>query len=360
MPMGMSPQSMDETGGGRVDSGMRWGGRVSGSRVEVWRGPLVESRHRVSVAVVDGGGRMRACAGDPTVPVFARSSAKPIQALPLAEDGVLERFGMGDRELALACASHSGEPRHVSVATAMLRRIGLDDTSLACGPQEPFHEASARSLRSAGQPAGRIHNNCSGKHAGMLALARSHGWMVAGYQEASHPVQERMLVEVARWTELPESEIQLGTDGCGVVTFGVPLVSLAGAFARLAAAARRGDPGPSRVVRAMTTYPELVGGTGRLCTDLMRAGGGRILAKTGAEGMYCAGVPGAELGVAIKVEDGAKRASGPALLGVLRELGLLAEEEMAELESHANPDVVNTRGEIVGRIRASIELEPGS
>ncbi len=328
------------------------------ARVEVRRGAIVESRHAVSVAVVDGDGELRAGAGDPELLTFARSAIKPIQALPLAEDGVLDRFGLTAMDLALACASHSGEPRHVELALGMLRKIGLDEHALACGPHAPMHEPSAHALRDAGRAATRVHNNCSGKHAGMLALARAHGWSVGGYYDADHPVQQRMLHEVVRWSGMAPEDIVLATDGCGIVTFALPLVAMARAYGAFATAARRGEEGPSTVVRAMTMFPELVGGTNRLCTELMRTAGGRIFAKVGAEGVYCAGITGAELGIALKVEDGSRRAAEPALLAVLHALGLLTDDEIASLARFAEPVVRNTRGERVGELRAVIELAP--
>jgi len=328
--------------------------------VEVWRGPLVESRHRVHVAVVDAEGELRASAGESSLVTYARSSIKPLQAIPLVEDGVVERYGFTERELALACASHSGEPRHVEVARAMLRKVGVDEEALACGADPPYGDEARRTLRASGEQPGRIHNNCSGKHAGMLALAAANGWRLAGYTEAEHPVQRRMARVLSEWTGVPAEEMPTGVDGCGVVTFAVPLSALASAFARLAGAARRGgESAGAVVVRAMARHPDMVGGTGRLCTDLANATGGRVLAKIGAEGVYAATVPGAELGIALKVEDGARRAAGPALLATLRNLGLLSEDELAALSGHAESELLNTRGERVAAIRCVAELEPG-
>ena len=330
------------------------------AHVEVWRGGIVESRHCVSVAVVDGSGVLRASAGDPELVAYARSAVKPMQAVPLIEDGVLDRFHFTPVELALACASHSAEPRHVEGVYGMLRKIGADEHALACGAHAPMHEPSARALREAGRAPTRIHNNCSGKHAGMLALARAHGWPLAGYQDEAHEVQQRMLHEIARWTRMQPDEITCGVDGCGVVTFAVPLIALAGAFASFAAAARRGEGAAARIVGAMTSHPEYVAGTDRMCTELMRVAGGRIFAKVGAEGVYCAGVPGAELGIALKVEDGALRAAEPVLLAVLRKLGLLSDDELATLARFVEPDIRNTRGERVGTVRAIVQLTPAS
>jgi L-asparaginase II len=324
--------------------------------VEVLRGEHVESVHEVSVAVVDAQGRLRAHAGNPDRYAFARSAIKAIQAIPLLEDGVAARFGITEEELALCCASHSGEPRHVQLAGSILRRIAAGEEALACGPHWPMSAEAAKRLREAGVEPSRSHNNCSGKHAGMLALARHHGWPLAGYQLADHPVQQRMLREVVRWTGMEADDIRTGVDGCGVVTFAVPLFALARATASLAAEARRGGTGAADAVQAMIRHPWVVGGTGRLCTELMKAATGRIFAKVGAEGVYCAGIPGAELGLALKVHDGASRAAEPALLGVLRALALLAPEELAALASWATPPVTNTRAEVVGSVSCRVEL----
>ena len=325
--------------------------------VEVRRGDTVESVHHVHIAVVDGHGRLRAHAGDPGFVAFARSAIKPLQTVPLIEDGAADQFGFTDAEIALCCASHSGEPRHVTTVDAMLRKIGAVEEALACGPHEPLGRQAAQDLAKQRLEPTRVHNNCSGKHTGMLALARAHGWPLAGYHEHGHPVQQRMLQELARWAEVEPDEIETAVDGCGVVTFALPIDRLARAFARFAAAARRGDDAPTRIVQAMVRNPEYVAGTERLCTELMRVARGRIFAKVGAEGVYCAGVPGAELGVALKVEDGAVRAAEPALIATLKALAVLSEDEVGELARYAEPDITNTRGEQVGMLRARIRLE---
>ena len=326
-------------------------------RVEVWRGGIVESRHEVSVAVADGAGRLRASAGDPDLVVFARSAIKPLQALPLVEDGVVERYGLTDEELALVCASHNGAPTHVAAARSILRRIGVPEESLACGPDRPFGEEASQALDASGERPGRIHNNCSGKHAGMMALALANGWPIAGYIRRDHPVQERMLALIAEWSATPAEEIGVGVDGCGVATFALPLSALAGAFGRFAGSARRSGTPAGRILGAMARYPEMVAGEARLDTDIVRVTGGRVLATVGAEGVFAALVPGAELGVVLKVEDGAKRAAAPALVGVLRALGVLTDEEVAALAAHAEPEVLNTRGEKVGSVMTVVDLE---
>ena len=324
--------------------------------VEVVRGTVVESRHRVHAAVVDAAGLLRASAGDPEMVTFVRSAAKPFQALPVIAEGAMERFGITLEEVSVMCGSHSGESRHVDAVTSILRRIGMDGEALACGPQAPYDREARRVLAEAGLEPGRLHNNCSGKHAGMLALARSNGWDPQGYHLPEHPVQGRMLAEMSRWMDLPPEAMALGTDGCAAVTVGVPVRSMALGFARLAQAARMGEREPTYVVGSMTSYPEMVGGTGRLCTDMMSCTAGRLFAKVGAEGVYCVGVPGAELGIAVKIEDGTQRAVGPAILAILRELDLISEDDLGMLLPHAYPEVLNTRGEVVGQIRPRIDL----
>jgi L-asparaginase II len=326
------------------------------SFVEVWRGPMVESCHRVHVAVADGEGRLRGWSGDAARVVYARSAVKPIQALPLVADGVAFRIGLTDEELALACASHSGEPRHVELARSMLQKSGLGEDALACGPHAPFHAESARELRRQGRQPGRLHNNCSGKHAGMLALAVAHGWPAAGYHRPEHPVQQRVLEEVATWCDVPAREAVLATDGCGVVTFGVPLRQLARAFAALATAARRGEEAPRQVVAAMVRHPAVVGGTDRLCTRVVEVTGGRVFLKVGAEGVYAAAGVDGDLGIALKVEDGAGRAAEAGILAVLERVGLVTGDEVRELERFGEPPVRNTRGEVVGVVRPRLNL----
>lgn len=330
---------------------------MGGSHIEVWRGGLVESRHVVRLAVAESDGRLRCSSGDVHAPVYARSAVKPLQALPLLEDGVAARLGLTAEELALACGSHSGEARHVEIARSMLAKAGATESDLACGPHSPFHSGTSREMRRQGLEPGRVHNNCSGKHAGMIALAVGHGWDPHGYHEPGHLVQQRMLREMARWCEHPAEAFVTATDGCGVVTFAAPLERLALGFARFAAAARDGSPGPRGIADAMTSHPELVGGTGRLCTAIMRATGGRVFVKVGAEGVYCAGAPEAGLGIAMKVEDGAGRAAECAIVALLGQLGLIREDEAGHLASFAEPVVRNTRGERVGRITPALRLE---
>lgn len=323
--------------------------------IEVVRGTTVEARHRVHVAVVDAAGVLVASVGDPAMATGYRSAAKPFQALPLVEDGVMERFGLTLEELALCCASHEGEDAHVAGARSILAKAGLDESALRCGPHPPFSEASARALTLRGEEPGRIHNNCSGKHAGMLALAVAHGWDPEGYHLADHPVQRRMLQEVVRWTGVGAAGVETAVDGCGVVCFTVPLDAMAGSFARFAAAAHRGEA-PGRIVEAMVTHPFMVGGTRRCCTEVMDRTGPRAFVKLGAEGAYGGGLPARGLGFAIKVTDGARRAVEVALIRVLEDLGALDGADVDALKYWRRTPVKNTLREVVGEVRAAFDL----
>ena len=326
------------------------------SAVEVVRGSVVESRHRVQIAVCDEAGAVVASLGDTTSLTYYRSAAKPLQALPLVEEGIADRLGITPSEIALCCASHEGEAEHVEGARSILARAGVDESLLRCGPHMPFSQDAARALERAGEEAGRIHNNCSGKHVGMLAFAVAMGWDPDDYHLARHPVQERMLDEVARWSRIAAEEIVTGVDGCGVVCFAVPLDVMAASFGRFAAASTR-EKAVGRVVGAMTDHPFMVGGTGRTCTEVMEVAGDRVFVKLGAEGVYGGGLPERGLGFAIKVLDGGRRAVAVALIHTLEELEVLSSDEVEALARHGRPDVCNTRGEVVGEIRPAFSLD---
>jgi L-asparaginase II len=319
--------------------------------VMVTRGEFVESRHRVHAAVVHAADGLIGAAHDPSFTTAWRSCAKPFQAMPLLEIGGFEELGWGDDELALACASHGGEPEHVSVADSMLHDLGLEEGDLACGPHEPLSKRGARSLRESGTAPSRMHNNCSGKHAAMLARAHLAGWPHHGYERQGHQVQNGCLRSVATWAVVPEESIGLAIDGCGVVVFTLPLEAMSRAYARFAAAARKGDEVPARITSAMGSRPFLVGGTDRFDTVLMEETAGRVISKVGAEGVHSAAVLDADIGVSVKVEDGATRAQYPALLRLLQLVGALSDPLPARLIELSRTRIRNTRGETVGEIR---------
>jgi L-asparaginase II len=287
--------------------------------VERRRGDTPESRHEVHVAVTDTRGRLVGRAGDPDLVTFWRSAAKPFQAMPLVTDGGVAAFGLSEEDLALTCASHSSEPRQVELVRRFLAKIGCRESDLLCGPHAPLSDAVARDYRAQGVTLTAIHSNCSGKHTGMLALAKHHGWPTAGYVAAGHPVQRRCLEEVSRWSGIAPGDVKTGIDGCGVLCFALPLRAMALAYTKLGT-----DPhaAPVAIVRAMLAHPELIAGEGRPCTEVMRAFPGRVIAKVGAEGVYSALLVKEGIGIALKVADGHTVAAALALGAVLSELGL--------------------------------------
>jgi L-asparaginase II len=329
------------------------------SFVEVTRGSVVESRHLVHAVVVHAERGVVASCGDPRHVSFVRSAIKMFQALPLAEDRVIDERGFSGEEIALCAASHNAEPFHVDAALRLLRKANADEAMLVCGPHEPMYPPAAEALKRAGEAPRRVHNNCSGKHAGMLALASHHGWPASGYQRPDHPVQQRVAQTLARWTGVDAHRMNVATDGCGLPTFGLPLDRVAAACAKFAGASLDGGP-ESAIARAMMRHPEFVAGTGRLDTVLMLVAAGRLFAKVGAEGYYCAGVPEQRLGIALKIEDGAKRASEPALLAILRRIDALSDVDLDQLREFSHPMILNTRDAIVGEVRASIQLDRGA
>ena len=319
--------------------------------IEVTRGDLAESRHRVDAAVVDASDALIAAARDPAAVTYWRSCAKPFQIIPFLADGGFDRVAWGEDELALGCASHGGEPEHVALASSMLTDIGLEEGDLACGPHDPLSSRGLKLMRESGSRAGRLHNNCSGKHAAMLARAFTSGWAPQGYEAEDHPVQQSISTAVAQWTGVPSARLIRSTDGCGVVVFGLPLEGMARAYARLGAAARRGEEVPSRIIDAIRTHPFLYGGTDRFDSVLIEETDGAVIAKVGAEGVHSAVVLDAGIGLAVKVQDGAQRAQYAAVLRLLQHLGALPERLPSRLEEFVRRPVRNTRGVVVGHVR---------
>jgi L-asparaginase II len=263
---------------------------------------------------------------------------------------MLDAAAWGDDELALACASHAGEPEHVAIAMRMLESLGLEEGDLACGPHEPLSKRGAKLLKESGEHPTRLHNNCSGKHAAMLAHAVRSSAGALGYERASHPVQASVLAMVSLWTGIPASKVLIAVDGCGAVTFGLPLEAMARAFGRFAAAADGGEEVPQRVLESMRSRPFLVGGTERFDTVLLEETQGEVISKVGAEGVHCVAIPAMRVGFAIKVEDGAQRAQYAAVIRLLQYLGILPDELAPRLSSFARSPVMNTRGETVGEL----------
>jgi L-asparaginase II len=319
--------------------------------VVVSRGAVIESRHRVHAAVWDATAGLIAEARNPFIVSPWRSCAKPFQIMPFLETGGFDELVWGDDELALACASHGGEPEHLDIAGRMLSSIGLEEGDLACGPHDPMSKRGVKLMREAGMSATRLHNNCSGKHAAMLGRAHVSGWPINGYERDGHQVQTAALDAVAKWTGVPQEKIERGIDGCGVVVFSLPLAHMARAYALLGVTATRGDEISARIARAIRTRPILFGGTDRFDSLVVEESAGRVVTKVGAEGVHSIAILERGLGVAVKVEDGATRAQYAAVLRVLQLLDALPDPLPPRLQEFARGRVRNTRGEVVGEVR---------
>lgn len=317
--------------------------------VEVTRGPLVESIHRGAIAIADASGALRFALGDIESPIYPRSSLKPVQALPLVESGAADAFGLGDEEIALACASHSGEPMHTTRVTAWLARIGCSERDLACGAHPPRDEPTWEAMIRAGERPTRLHNNCSGKHAGFLTVARHWNIATEGYEHIDHPVQQAVATTLSELSGV--SDLPWGVDGCAAPNFALPLSAFARALAKFADPSSLASPrkeAATRIVNAMMAHPELVSGTGRACAILMRACNG-VAVKTGAEGFYAAIIPELGLGISLKIDDGAGRAAETTIAALLDKLGVLSDDKRAREILRA--PITSTRGEIVGERR---------
>jgi L-asparaginase II len=317
------------------------------------RGTRVESVHAVAACVADADGVVALKVGTIETPVFLRSSAKPFIAAAAVRAGVLDAFGFGERELALMCASHNGEPEHVALAASMLERIGARVDDLRCGAHPPSYEPAAAALAARGEAPTQLHNNCSGKHAGILALAKVLGAPFEGYLEPTHPAQRVILALCERVSDDVFDGDKLAVDGCGIPVYATTLHRAATSFARMATlqGVEDDDAGAlAQVTAAMTAEPWYVAGTGRFDTDLMAATRGRIVAKAGAEAVHCDALLDAGLGVALKVLDGGRRAAAPATLAVLESLRVLEPAARAALAGHARVAIKNVGGKVVGEV----------
>ncbi len=326
--------------------------------VEVSRGDMVESQHRGIAAVMAADGSVVGAWGDVERVVYARSAVKPMQALALIESGAADAFRVSPAELALASASHGGEPAHVAAVGAWLQRIGCSEDDLECGGHAPAHAPSAAALMRAGGTVGPLHNNCSGKHAGFLTVARHLGHPTAGYARFAHPVQQQVLAILEALTGLELAAAPRGIDGCGVPVIGVPLRSLALAMARFGSPGQLAAPraaAATRIRRAMTGNPFMVAGTGRFCTAVLQALGPSICIKTGAEGVFVGALPEPGLGFALKILDGAGRAAEVATLRLLDRLGVIGDRPRRRLARFDPAPVVNRAGRLVGEIRAAAD-----
>jgi len=313
---------------------------------EFHRNGDVESVHRVSLVALEAG-KPAMVRGSVDHPVFMRSCAKPFQGLSVVESGAADAYGFSADEIAVICGSHPGESEHVRAASSILKKAKLTVGHLQCGAHLPSGSRGLRDLIKSGKEATAIHNNCSGKHSGMVSATKFMRAPLDTYLHPSHPLQKRNLANIARFAELKSGSIEIGIDGCSAPTFGLPLRAMARAIASFAS-----TPGtPQRVRDAMMAHPAMVG---RPCVTLMSAAPGRLLAKGGAEGVYLCGFPGRKAGIALKVEDGNGRAWTHVLHAVIRKLGWLDKEDLGRLSKAADPDLRNHAGRKVGEIRVKI------
>jgi L-asparaginase II len=327
----------------------------------VTRGGATESVHFGSVAVTDAEGNLLHGAGDPRAPMFTRSSLKPFQAMPVLASGADRAFGFGRPELALMCASHSGETRHVEVVSGMLQKIGCTADDLQCGKHAPYFYQYLERTPEPGTTFSAVQHNCSGKHSGMLAYCRHCGLAIDDYLEPQHPLQRAIRRSVAHFTGTPEAALIVGTDGCSAPNYAVPLSGLACAFAKLTVSGADPDYGdaPARLFAAMSAHPELVSGERRNDLALMQTGRGDWATKVGAEGMQGIAVRSRGIGIAIKIADGNARALFPVTVAVLQQLGLLADPGATPLRMYFEPPQYNLRGVITGKIQPVFELRAG-
>jgi L-asparaginase II len=326
--------------------------------VEVTRGSHVESIHYGSVAVVNCNGDVLYRAGDPDFLTFTRSTLKPFQALPFVQSGGPAQFGLNAKEVALLCASHSGEPMHIDAVQSMLSKAGCTEHQLRCGCHAPLYFAATGQSVPSGKSYNQLYNNCSGKHAGFLAYCVQHELSLANYLDPGHPLQRAIRTNVASIVNMPEEDLKLGIDGCSAPNYAMPLSRLALAYARLAQAGS--DSGATNALGvlydAMTMHPEMVSGTKRMDLALMQTTPVDWVAKGGAEGVQAIGVRSAGLGIAIKVADGSKRGLETAIVAVLQQLGLLSAPANSVLAPWTHPEIVNVMGLHTGEIRPVLQL----
>lgn len=322
--------------------------------VVVTRNRYVECIHSGLVCVVDANGHVLHRVGDVHTKVFFRSCAKPIQVIPVIKSGAAEAFGFSLKDIAIACASHTGQKFHQETVLDMLRKLDLDESNLHCGVMEPYNEAENNRLISEGLSPTAVHCACSGKHSAMLALGKFRGVDLNGYEDISNPVQQEILETIAHFSGEAADSIPTAIDGCGAPVFILPIFSIALSYARLVQYAQDATSewhAPCKTVfDAMTAHPEMVAGEGEFCTELMQVTKNKLIGKAGAEGVYCLGIKDMSLGICIKIADGSERAVYPAAMQVLKELDILTDKECSMLEHWYMPVVKNHPGKQTGKI----------
>ncbi|MBD3168729.1 MAG: asparaginase [candidate division Zixibacteria bacterium] len=330
--------------------------------VYVYRGDTIESVHRGSAIICEADGKIVHRVGDPEFFSFMRSAAKPFQVIPVLESGASRKFGFTGKEIALMCGSHSGEDEHVKIVAGILEKIGLTPSSLKCGIQVPLYYRVKKMVPRPSDTFTTLHNNCSGKHAAMLALCVFKSWGTENYLDFDHPCQKMILKAIASACHYPEEKIGRGIDGCGAPVYAMPLKNIARGMAQLLSpntVPREIAKIYSSITLAMRENPDMVSGEGRFDYQLSTASSGKIISKSGAEGVQMFGMPEQRLGGAVKIEDGATRAVWPATIEFLNMTGHLDKEAIEKLDPIANAPVLDHNQNVVGRMRSRFEVKQG-
>ena len=332
---------------------------MSEELVYVTRGELIENIHRGDVAVVNARGEIIAKVGNPHKVTYMRSSAKPIQACAVIESGATEHFSLNEKEIAVICASHYAEDFHTEAVLSILEKIGLDEEAFLLGATYSLNDNITSQFLREGKEKRKIYNNCSGKHSGMLALAMHMGYDIKTYDKLENPVQQMMLETVAEFVAMKKEDINIGIDGCGVPVFGMPIYNMALSYAKMADVSSFEEErreAVNKIVDSMTKYPEMIAGTGGFCSELMKVTNGRIFGKLGADGVYCLGIRGKGIGIALKVEDGSAKALSCVVIEALRQLDELSDSEFKMFESFYIKENINTQGRKVGEMKPDFRL----
>lgn len=331
---------------------------MSVSLVDVTRSNVVESIHYGDVVVVDNKGNTLFQSGDSERLTFFRSSAKPIIAVASLASGIVEKFGLTLKEIATITSSHRGEEEHIKVIEGMMDKIGINRSTLLCGIREPNSKEAAKELTARGESPSELHCNCSGKHVGIIASVIAKGLPVEGYLSYEHMIGKYIEGVVSDFCGMKPQDIIKGIDGCGLTVYAIPLKNMAFSYANLVDESFKDykyEKSQNYVLRAMTSHPEMVAGNGHLDTELMRLTGDRLIGKSGAEGVYCAGIREKGIGIALKIADGNSRAVGPVILELLFRMGIINADELDKLKEFYNPSILNNRDERVGDLRVSSE-----
>lgn len=315
-----------------------------------YRGPLKDLSYSGSAAVVNSEGKLLFYCGEPQKTVYMRSSAKPMQAMCVLESGAVDAYGLTEEELAVICSSHSGESFHVNAIRSILSKAGLGEEYLQCGVHAPLNEQAAKALEQSGQAPGQIHNNCSGKHTGMLITAKHLGESLEDYYQPYHKVQRQIIEMIAYICQYDREKIVIGVDGCGVPVHALPLYHAAWGAARMACPETLGDRGShaARIVSAMMAHPEMVSGTGRFDAILMEEFQGNLFSKAGADGYEIVGIKDKGLGIAVKADDGNTDIRSMVVVEILRQLGYPIEKNREGMQKYIHKKIYNHKKELVG------------